>query len=46
MLEYYQYKIAINIFYDRASFLYVGAASKYENIKFKWFNDVPRAMQK
>jgi hypothetical protein len=38
-------KIGVNIFYNRDEFLWIGASS-WENNSLKWFNDVPRAMQR
>ena len=42
IITYKQNKAAISVFKDRNAFLYIGSSS---NNSFKWFSDIPRAMQ-
>ena len=45
LLNFGKYSIAIHIFQERGSYLWIGSQPKLiKNIR--WFNDVPRAMQK
>ena len=45
LLKYEEYEIVIHVFHDRGTFLWIGA-KETPNLNLKWFNDVPRAMQK
>ena len=42
VITFKQYKVAISVFKDRNAFLYIESSSK---ANFKWFSDIPRAMQ-
>jgi hypothetical protein len=45
LLKCSQVTIGVSVFYNRGDFLYIGAPSDPIN-DLKWFNDVPRGMQR
>ena len=46
LLEYQSYELAVHVFHERGSFLWIGNTRERLNSSVKWFNDIPRGMQK